>query len=80
MGASTTNSAVDIRVPVTGVMKYKALNKIWGRYCIVDIESFREAHNYVTGADSQTQISGEQKKILASDQLDQIFFHGKYGG
>lgn len=62
MGASTTNSAVDIRIPVTGVMKYKALNQIWGHYCIVDIESFREAYNYVTGADSQVQISGEQKR------------------
>lgn len=76
MGSSTSNTTVDIRVPVAGVMKYKALNKIWGNYCIVDIESFREAHNYVTGADSTVEISGEQKKLLESDELDQLFASG----
>jgi ABC-type lipoprotein release transport system permease subunit len=76
MGMSTSNTSVDIRVPVVGVMTYKALNKIWGNYCIVDIESFREAHNYVTGADSQAKITTEQKKLLESDQLDQLFGSG----
>lgn len=76
MGASTSNSTMDIRVPVTGAMKYKALNGIWGNYCIVDVESFREAHNYVTGFDSKVEISGEQKKLLESDDLDQLFSSG----
>lgn len=76
MGASTSNTSVDVRVPVSGIMKYKALNKIWGNYCIIDIESFREAHNYVTGADSKVDISGEQKKLLESDDLDQMFSAG----
>jgi ABC-type lipoprotein release transport system permease subunit len=73
MGASTSNSTMDIRVPVKGIMKYKSLNKIWGNYCIVDIESFREAHNYVTGADSKVEIPKEEKTLLESDNLDQIF-------
>lgn len=76
MGSSTSNTTVDIRVPVIGTMKYKALNGIWGNYCIVDVESFREAHNYVTGADSKVEISGEQKKLLESDELDQLFSSG----
>jgi len=76
MGSSTSNTTMDIRVPVIGAMKYKALNGIWGHYCIVDVESFREAHNYVTGADSQVEISGEQKKLLESDELDQLFSSG----
>lgn len=73
MGASTSNSTMDVRVPVTGIMKYKALNKVWGSYCIVDIESFREANNYVTGADSKVRISEEQKKFIESKDLDQMF-------
>ena len=73
MGASTSNSTMDIRVPVTGIITYKALNKIWGNYCIVDIESFREAHNYVTGADSKVEIPKEEKKLLESNDLDQLF-------
>jgi putative ABC transport system permease protein len=73
IGASTSNSTLDIRVPITGVITFKALNKIWGNYCIVDIESFREAHNYVTGADSEVEISAAEKKLLESDELDQFF-------
>ena len=76
MGASTSNSAMDIRVPVTGIIRYKSLNKIWGMYCIVDIESFREAHNYVTGADRQAVIPKEEKALLDSDNLDQFFSTG----
>lgn len=76
MGASDSNSTIDIRVPVKGIMKYKALNKIWGNYCIVDIESFREAHNYLTGADSTVKISKEEQKLLESDNLDQFFTSG----
>ena len=73
MGASTSNAAMDIRVPVTGIIEYKALNKIWGNYCIVDIESFREAHNYVTGADSKVEISREKKELLETEELDHLF-------
>jgi ABC-type lipoprotein release transport system permease subunit len=73
MGASTSNSTIDIRVPVKGIITYKALNKIWGNYCIVDIESFREAHNYVTGSDSEVKISKEETKLLESENLDQYF-------
>jgi ABC-type antimicrobial peptide transport system permease subunit len=76
MGASTSNSTMDIRVPVKGIIKYKALNKIWGNYCIIDIESFREAHNYVTGVDSKVEIPKEEKKLLESDNLDDIFSAG----
>ncbi len=73
IGASTSNSTLDIRVPVAGIIDFKALNKIWGNYCIVDIESFREAHNYVTGEDSKAEISEAEKKLLESDELDQFF-------
>ena len=77
MGASVANSTMDVRVPVTGVMKYKALNKIWGSYyCIVDIESFREAHNYVTGADSAVDLSQAEAALLATEDLEDLFASG----
>ncbi|MFP4016822.1 MAG: ABC transporter permease [Halanaerobiales bacterium] len=76
MGASTTNTTMDIRVPVQGVIEYKALNQVWGNYCIIDIESFREAHNYVTGADGSVEISADDKDLLASEDLDQLFSSG----
>jgi len=77
MGASTSNSTLDIRVPVKGVIKYKALNGIWGYYCIVDIESFREAHNYVTGADSTVELGEEERQLLESENLDEFFSSGE---
>jgi len=77
MGASVSNSTMDIRVPVTGIMKYKALNKIWGMYCLVDIESFREAHHYVTGADSAVELSPEEEALLATDDLEELFSTGE---
>jgi len=73
MGASTTSSTVDVRVPVKGIFKYKAFNNLCGFYSIVDIESFREAYNYVTGADSKVEIADTEKKLLANDELDQLF-------
>jgi putative ABC transport system permease protein len=76
MGAGTSNSTMDIRVPVKGIIKYKSLNKIWGFYCIVDIESFREAYNYVTGADTKVVIPRETKSLLESENPDQLFSSG----
>lgn len=76
MGASTTNSTMDIRVPITGVIQYKSLNKVWGSYCIVDIESFREAHNFVTGADAKVKIPRDTQNLLESENLDQLFHSG----
>lgn len=73
MGLSTTNSTPDVRVDVTGIINFKALNKIWGDFCIIDIESFREAHNYVTGADQNIEISEEKRQLLEDDGLDSFF-------
>ncbi len=73
MGASTSNSTVDVRVPVKGIISYKSLNELWGHYCIVDIETFREAHNYLTGSQPVVQLSTEQETLLQDDSLDSFF-------
>lgn len=73
MGASYSNTMMDVRVPVKGIIKYKSLNKLWGRYSIVDIESFRQAHNYITGADSMVELSQEEEELLSYEEFDQLF-------
>lgn len=73
MGTSESNTAMDIRVPIKGLIKYKSLNKIWGNYCIIDINSFREAHNYLSGEDKKVKLSTEEKKIMSSNNLDDMF-------
>jgi putative ABC transport system permease protein len=73
MGASDTNTFVDVKIPVIGIMKYKALNKIWGTYSIVDIESFREGHNYFTAYDTAVKIPPAEQGLLNNDQFDELF-------
>lgn len=76
MGISTSNSTLDVKLDVKGVYKFNALNKIWGYYTIMDIESFREIHNYVTGEDNLINISDEQKNIIESDDFEDLFKNG----
>lgn len=73
MGSNPSGGFFDVQVPVTGIIEYRALNRIWGNYTIVDIESFREAHNYVTGADSSVEISEEQRALLSETSVDDLF-------
>ncbi len=71
-GINTTN---DIRFPVTGIVKYGALNQIFGHFCLVDIESYRECLGYFTAADMSAQVPKEEKKLLGLEgsDLDSLF-------
>lgn len=65
MGAGKDSSSLDIRVPVIGVYKLKALDKLMGDNFIVDINSFRAANGMTTG-EEKVKISEEQKDALSS--------------
>lgn len=71
-GMNTTN---DIRFPVRGIVRYKALNQIFGHFCLVDIESYRECLGYFTSADMAAQVPKEEKKLLdlEGSDLDSLF-------
>ncbi|MBI4352085.1 MAG: FtsX-like permease family protein [Elusimicrobia bacterium] len=71
-GLNTTN---DIRFPVTGINRYGALNQIFGHFCLVDIESYRECLGYFTAADMAAQVPREEKKLLELEgsDLDSMF-------
>lgn len=71
-GINTTN---DIRFPVTGINKFGALNQIFGHFCLVDIESYRDCLGYFTAADMAAQVPKEEKKLLEleSADLDSLF-------
>lgn len=73
MGITTSNTAPDVRVPITGIFRYNALNKIWGYYAIVDIESFRESHNYITGRDANVELDDSEMVLFQEDNLDFVF-------
>lgn len=73
MGANSSGAFVDVRAPLSGIIEYEALNQIWGNYCLVDIETFREAHGYVTGADSKIEIPAKKRELLALSDPDGLF-------
>ena len=76
LGFSENNSTSDIRVPIKGITRYRALNTIWGHFTLIDIESYRRALGYFSAADTQATIAGKKKKLFESDDLDSIFGSG----
>jgi len=75
MGMSDEYSSADVRLPVRGIIRYNALNTIWGHFSIVDIESYRRCLGYFAASDSAVKVSGEKKKLLEldGDNLDAMF-------
>jgi putative ABC transport system permease protein len=75
LGMSTDNSSTDVRFPVKGIIKYKALDTILGHFAIVDIESYRQCLGYVTAAAAQVQVAKENQGLLkmADTNLDDLF-------
>ncbi len=69
------NTTSDIRFPVRGIVRYGALNQVFGHFCLVDIESYRECLGYFTSADMAAQVTGEEKKLLSLEggDLDSLF-------
>ncbi|MCB4790275.1 MAG: FtsX-like permease family protein [Elusimicrobia bacterium] len=78
MGMNETNSSTDIRFQVKGVIKYLALNTIFGHFSIADIESYRECLGYFSAASKTIDIPEEEKKLLSTDDsnMDSLFSSG----
>lgn len=72
---SGINSTTDIRFPIRGIIKYRALDQIFGHFGIVDIDSYRDCLGYFTAADMAAQVPGEEKKLLGLEggDLDALF-------
>lgn len=76
MGFSDNNSSSDIRVPIKGIIKYRALNTIWGHFAIMDIESYRRALGYFSSSEIKVEVTPERKMLLEKDDLDSMFGSG----
>ncbi|OGJ92462.1 MAG: hypothetical protein A2487_00745 [Candidatus Raymondbacteria bacterium RifOxyC12_full_50_8] len=75
MGFNADNSTNDIRLPVRGIMKYRSLNKIWGHFVLMDIESYRNCLGYIAASDKVDSIAPEKKELLGmeDENLDALF-------
>ncbi len=80
MGMSEGNYTSDIRLGVKGIMKFRALNTMWGHFSIMDIESYRKCLGYFSASDLSLEVSGDKKELLAMDDsnLDSMFGKGEF--
>ncbi|MBD3419086.1 MAG: FtsX-like permease family protein [Chitinivibrionales bacterium] len=78
MGLSSDNTSTDVRLPIRGLVKYNALNKIWGMFMLMDIESYRQCMGYVSAAHQQMKVPESSKKLLEieEDDLESMFSQG----
>lgn len=72
MGASEDNTTNDVRTGIKGIVKYSALNNYWGSFILIDIESYRNCMGYFSAAE-QIEIPDEKKKIMETDNMDDLF-------
>ncbi len=75
MGMNDNNSTTDVRLPVRGIVKYRALNHILGHFIIMDIESYRECLGYFSAQDI-VEVASDKKEILENENLDDLFESG----
>lgn len=74
MGFSGENSTSDVRLPIQGVVRYPALNKIWGWFVLVDIESYRRSQGYLSASEKVVLDSGRASLMnLEETGLDALF-------
>lgn len=75
LGMNIENSSTDVRFPVKGIIKYRALDTFFGHFAISDIESFRECMGYFTAATQQIPVPPANQKLLSLEDagLDALF-------
>jgi putative ABC transport system permease protein len=78
MGFSEDNTSSDVRVPVRGVVRYPALNNLWGHFAFIDISSYRQCMGYVDQA-APVKIDSAHNALLTGQNLDNIFGGGDVG-
>lgn len=75
MGMAEDNATTDVKMDVKGVVKFRSLNKIWGHFVLVDIETYRQCLGYFTSQDRAVEIPKAKKELLsmADNSLDNLF-------
>ncbi len=72
MGFNEANASTDISIPICGVTTYRAYDKIFGQFALMDIESYRAALGYIS-AGEKVVLDSAHSKIMASENLDDMF-------
>lgn len=70
LGFNQSNSTTDMRLPILGEGRYRALNTIWGNFLLMDIRSYRQCLGYFDAEDQSRQLDGKRQQLLEADALD----------
>jgi putative ABC transport system permease protein len=76
MGMSSgINSTTDVKFGIKGIIRFNALNTIFGHFCIADIESYRECMGYFSTTENAMVVPKEEQKLLNMEgaDLDSMF-------
>lgn len=75
MGFNEANTSTDIRMPLAGISRFHALNKIWGHFLFVDISAYRRCMGYFSSTDQAAELTTVQQTLLSSENenLDALF-------
>jgi putative ABC transport system permease protein len=78
MGMTADNTSTDVRLGIKGIIKYRALNTIYGHFSLVDIESYRQCLGYFTTSD-KVELSEEEQQLLELEEgdIDNLFAEGE---
>lgn len=69
MGFNENNTASDIRMDVQGISKFRALNRIWGFFLFVDMDSYRHCMGQISES-TPPDLDATQRALLGSDNAD----------
>jgi ABC-type lipoprotein release transport system permease subunit len=70
MGMNSDNTATDMRLPVAGIINYRALNGFWGFFILTDTESYRTCMGYFRASDRLEKLEPDLEKIFSKDDLE----------
>jgi len=76
MGFNQDNTATDLRLPIDGIFRYRALNSLFGSFALVDIESYRQCLGYLRADETAiVSLSHADSALFAmeGENLDDLF-------
>ena len=75
LGYNEKNTTMDVRLDIVGIIKFNALDTIFGHFNIIDIESYRECLGYFSAASKSIKVSDEKIKLLEmeNENIDTLF-------
>lgn len=75
LGFNEDNTARDIRLGISGIIRYRAMNQIFGHFNLVDIDSYRECLGYFSAEEMAVEVPQASRRLLemGSEKLDDLF-------